>query len=715
MIVISYFIHNVKPEQVKDEKSIEETLKDLKRSVTAYKKNLDQRILFYQNDANAGEILEVLYLEKGEFSRKDEKYSKAYECFKKALSLAQKNGNKNNEALAIWNLIWLASLQNKTDVVLDLNSKFENIIEPKFDWAFMPAHFYYYWIGKAYLQRNDLENAERYLNYGLKIVEGKYSWKLKHPTLLACAISILASKKHDLPKALKYLNIVANSFSDFNSKYYKEQKKCFYNALSIFEKSTHPCSVRLSLLYKKIAELYRNSDNKLKFEEYIFKAIKVLEELKERKEKIAALYYELGRFNNYPSNKYFDKCIEILKGIKGKEAANITFKVACDSYDENSKKSLRLLLLSLKMLPKLNKKPLWVARACHLIAYCYNERKEWQKSAEYAQKCLKLVKSNDKIEHRFPLALGCYSFLDDLYKSQRNLIKRIKNAEDAVTFMRNNKCDLILLNAAYGELGKIYKFAKRYSDAEKSYRKIIEIMNKNPKLRENTEYLKQEIDAYCEIGDLCLYQKAKVRALTAFNQASKLIQKKTVSELSKWYIAKTFRSIADGYYYLDKDAPAEKYYKKAVMLLLTQKDKDYKTISYLYYRIGNIAYHQQNWQKAKEHFEKSWKNINKQEYDVDSIILLANKLSVSYLKVDELKKALKFSLLAYKEQKKKYGNNLQTGVYAFTVGSAYDKLKDKNNAVKYLSVAYEIFLKYKKKNPYPAQKAERYLQKLQKR
>ncbi len=714
--VFYFLVYNAETKQTPKEKSFEEILEESKQFSIAYRKNLEQKILFYKKYSDSAETLEKLYLERGKLYREHRKYKTAFECFQNALKSAQKNNNENNIARAAWNMIWLASLQNQTDLVLDLNNKFENIIKSKFGKIFIAPDSYYYWVGNAYLKKNNLEKASEYLTPGIKIANKIYTRVAAHNALLMCAFSILKAQKQDFQDALKYLNKVADNFFDFkfDYKYNYKEKKRFLEALAVLEKCNPPFSLELSSFYKKVAGKYIDGENKIKFKKYIFKAIKVLEGLKAKKEKIADLYYELGVYERYVPNKYFNKCINILQDAKGKDAAGIVYKVAYAGYDKSSEESLRLLLCSLKMLPESGEKPLWVIRAYQLIAYCYNEKKEWQKSAEYSKKCLALVNKEPKLT-KASLASDCYSFLDDFYKNQGDLKKRIKNAEDAVNFMLDIKAEFIMLNAAYEELSKIYKSAKRYSDAEKCCWKIISVFEKNPKLIENTEYLKQKINAYCEIGDICLHQDAKEKALAVFDQAGKLITKKVVPEISIWDKIRALTDIADGYYYLEKDVLAEKYYKKVIALVLIQKNKDHRTLSYLYYRIGNIFFAQKKWLKAKDYFEKSWENVSDKEIDIDSIILLANKLSVCYHQTDEIKKALRFSLLAYKEQKKKYGSNLQTGIYAFIVGAAYDKLDDKNNALKYIKLAHEIFLKYQKEKPELVSKTVKYIKEINQR
>lgn len=661
---------------------------ELKQSnKTIYEKerlrNLEQKILFYENDGNANKILEDLYDEKGNIYRYRKKYSEAYNCYQKSLTFAQQNNNKRHEVELIWFLVYLASAQEKSDLVLSLCDKYKDFKDKKNKNDTMPSLAYYYWEGLAQLRKKQIDSAIRNLSKGFKLIDKKKP--LFYPgyfSRFCCALSIAYSQKQEFKKSIEYLDKAVDVFLEVNSvasiKYNKEGHKLLNSALSILEKANFK-SLELSLLYQKVAKIYKY-ENEQKFNEYLLKTIKVLEELKAKKEKIAALYYELGAVKPYDPNKYFDKCIAILKGVKGRDAASIVFKIAYASYDESSEESLRLLLLSLKTLPASDKTPLWIARAYHLIAYCYSERKEWQKSAEYGQKCLELVKKNDNIEIRFTLALDCYSFLDHFYKSQENLKKRITNAEDAVVFMNNKKCDFILQNAAHEELGKIYKLDKRYSDSENSYKGIIKIMNKNPKLRENTAYLKQEINAYCQIGDLCLLQKAKVRALTAFNEASRLIKRKTISESSKWYIAKVFMNIADGYYYLHKDDLAEKYYKKLLALLLAKNKKDHRAIAYVCHRIGNIAFGQKKVKKSHDYF----------------------------------KKGLKFALTAYKKQKNKYGNNLTTGMCAADIGAFYDQLKQKDKALEFLQVAHQLLKKHGENQPELAERISRHIKKLQK-
>ena len=276
--------------------------------------------------------------------------------------------------------------------------------------------------------------------------------------------------------------------------------------------------------------------------------------------------------------------------------------------------------------------------------------------------------------------MSVHAYVDDLYKNQKDIEQRIKNAQNAVTFMKNNEGDLFFFNKAYAKLGGIYKLAKRYSDAEKSYRGIIKIYASNPQERENVLNLRQEIDAYCEIGDLCLLQKKKKEAEEAFDEASKLLKRKPVAELAEWYFAQTCMDIADGYYYLHKDDLAEKYYAKLLALLLTKKTKEHKIIAHMCYRIGEISLGQKKWQKSQNYFEKG----------------------------------LKFALTAYEKQKSQYGNNLKTGIYAAEVGAFYNQLKQKNKALDFFQIAHKLLKKYGENQSVLAEKVSQNIKKLKK-
>ncbi|MDD5698783.1 MAG: hypothetical protein PHH77_09230 [Victivallaceae bacterium] len=702
---IFYFLYVPKPKQSDIKIYEKETLK-----------NLETKILFYENTGNADKILESLYDEKGHIYRHRNKYSEAYNSLQKSLILAQKNNNKSHELELVWFLVYLASVQEKSDLVLSLCDKYKDFRYKKNVNFSMPSFAYYYHEGLAHLRKKQIDSALQNLSQGFKLIDKKRP--LFYPGYFSnfcCALSIAYLQKKEFKKSIEYLNKAADVFLSVRSvadiEFNKEGNKLFNNALFSLERA-NPISLDLSSLYQKVAEI---NDNKEKFEKYTLKAIEVLKEINESKEKIANLYYKLGALKPYGPNKYFDKCIEILKDVKGKDAAEIVYKVACAGYDEKSKKSLNLLILSLKKLPSSDKNPLWVARACQLIAYCYNERKEWQKSAEYANKCLELIKRNNKVNIRSTLASDCYSFLDDFYNSQGDLKKRIKNAKNAVKFMLDIKTEPISLNMAYEQLAKVYKCAGEYSDAEQSYRKIVKVIHTNPKLRENEAYLEQEINAFCQIGALCLLQKMNKKALLAFNAAKKLLTDKNISGLSELFLSEILGdiiNIADGYYELDQDTDAEKFYLKAVAMLVSHPEKYHKLLGFLYYRIGNIAFCRKEWQKAKLNFEKSWDNASKAELDTDSLIVLSSKLSICYRKNKQFAKGLKFALVAYNEQKNKYGDNLQTGIYAAGAGSLYNCLDQDKNALKYLEEARQIFKKYGSDKPSLELKVLQYLKEL---
>ena len=159
---------------------------------------------------------------------------------------------------------------------------------------------------------------------------------------------------------------------------------------------------------------------------------------------------------------------------------------------------------------------------------------------------------------------------------------------------------------------------------------------------------------------------------------------------------------------------ARKFFQEALKFEKAKKYPNYRLLSKVYFWEGEIYYQFSQWEKSAVIFEKSWETTEQTKNNVNFTIQLANKLSVCYHQTGKIKKALKFSLLAYEKQKEKHGNNFQTAVYAFTVGSAYDKLKDKTNALKYLKLAHEIFLKYKRENPRASFKTAKYIEKIYK-
>ena len=657
-----FYIVNSRPDT--EEAKKEEQLRSLDKQISIYR----------SDDQDAYQVLEKLYSDKGDVYLHYEEYPEAYNCYREAIRFAQENNNQRNMAKLAWLMIRLAKEQKQSALVLTLSKKYQKLIIQRDIDIF---NFYYLW-GMACLAENQNEAALKILSKGLKYLNSETQFDLSgERVLIYFALSTVYVRKKDFHNCEKYLNKANKLLAD--SSYIIRPGNDIYSglksALMEIEKTKPPRSVALGETYRRLAECYRYKDPE-NYRKNMLKAIKMYPVASPQ---IGEVYFKLGEFFYKNQKYYFDKCVPALAGVKSNSAAKMLLSIALTTPDEYPDKSLQLLQLALQALPDPNKDPSITARIFQRFAYCYSAKKDWQKAATYAEKSFGFAKKINKIKLSFEFVLGCYEHIDNLYKSQKKIKKRIKNAEDAVAFMTSNEGNLFYLNKAYDKLGKIYKLDKRYSDAEKCYRKIIKIFAKNSSKRENLLDLRQEINAYCKIGDLCLLQRAPQRAEKAFAAASNLLKRKTVDELAEWYFAEVCLNIADGYYYLHKDVLSEEYYKKLLALLLAKDTKDNRAIAYVYYRIGKIALGQKKLQISQDYF----------------------------------KKGLKYALTAYEEQKNKYGHNFTTGMCAADIGAFYDKLKQKDKALEFLRIAHQLLKKYGENQPELAERISQHIKKLE--
>ena len=651
----------------------EEQLKSLEKQISAYRS--DDPYTYY--------ILENLYEEKGNIYRHNGEYSEAYNCYREAIQFAKKDKNHRHVAELAWFMIQLAAEQKQSALVLTLSKKYQKVIVQH---DYYPFNLYYWW-GMAYLTENNLEAAQKPLNKGLKYLNSKRDYNYsEQKVMIYCALNTIYARKQDFSKCEEYLSKTNKLFTEYCTLSTIEYSDHIYisnaaylslkSSLMEIEKNNPPRSVALGEAYRRLAECYKYKAPK----NYKINMLKAIKMYPPTSPQIGEVYFELGDFFYKEKKYYFDKCVPALTGAKSNSAAEMLLSVALTIIDKTPEKAFPLLQLAFKALPDSNRDPSITARIFKRFAYCYFEKKDLEKAAMYAKKSFDIAKNLDIIKYNFEFVLGCYGYVDDLYKSQNKIKKRVKNAEDLIAFMKTKEGDWFPFNEAYAMLGEIYKLDKRYSDAEKAYREITKTFAKNPKRREKLIGLRQEIDAYCEIGDLCLLQNAKKRAKRAFDKASILLKRKTVDDLAEWYFTKRCMDIANGYYYLKKDKLAEKYYKKLLTLLLAKNTKDNRAIAYVYYRIGQIGLGKKKLQRSQ----------------------------------DYLKKGLKFALIAYEKQKSKYGNNLTTGMCAADIGYFYDKLKQKDKALEFLQLAHQLLKKYGESQPELAERISRHIKKIKK-
>ena len=701
--IICFVLYTVNKDKIYGDISEESVLKEIEAEIQLYKDS--------KND-DADKILEQLYSTKGSIYRHDEKYGDAYNCYNTALKLAQKNKHNKHMAELTWFMIGLAAEQKQNALVLSLCEKYHKHIEQyNGDSIFLPLYMVYYWRGMAYLSANQTEAACKNLNRGLKLFNSKTNSNRNDKVLLSCALSIVYARKQDFSKAEEFLNNAVElltKYSLFSIKWHEDIYRSFKHALIEIEKTKPPHSVILGEAYRTFAKFYNIYDSPEDYLENMLKAVKMYPNASPQ---VAEVYFELGKCFYQNPKYYFDKCVTALAGVRSNSAATMLMEISLQYMTYAPDKVPHILQLTLKALPDSQPDLLIAAQANQFLAKHFSESREWTKSVDFSRKSLAVIKRDRNIKERAAIVANCFLYLDRAYEAEKAVQKRLKSAEAARKFMESES-EYCYLPEVYKRLGQIYTVLKQYPQAEKSYREILKLVKEHPEIciTDNCSIL--QIDALCAIGELQVRQKNEKETLAVLAGVEKILNEKG-TKLPEWYIATIWINIGNGYYSFDRDSLSELYYQKAVSFFLLQKAKYSRRISYLYYKIGSIYFNNQKWQKAQGYFEKAWENISEKETDIDSIILLANDLSVCYHQNNEIKKALEFSLLAYRKQGKKYGSNLQTGVYAFTVGAAYDKLNDKNNAVKYLKLAHEIFLKYRKDDPNPAKKTEKYLKNLQ--
>jgi tetratricopeptide (TPR) repeat protein len=596
-IVITFLIvcgvfYTINPRLDTEEARKEEKLRSLDKQISIYRS--DDPYTYY--------ILENLYEEKGNIYRRNGEYSEAYNCYREAIQFAKKDKNHRHVAKLAWFMIELAAEQKQSALVLTLGKKYQKIIVQH---DYYPFNFYYWW-GMAYLAENNLEAAQKTLNKGLKYLNSKRDYNYsEQKVMIYCALSTIYARKQDFSKCEEYLSKTNKLFTEDCTLSRTEDSYNIYisnaaylslkSSLIEIEKSNPPRSVALGEAYCKLAECYSYKDPK----NYKINMLKAIKMYPPASPQISEVYFKLGEFFHKEQKYYFDKCVLALAGAKSNSAAKMFLEITFKEPYEYQDKSFHLLKLALKALPDSNKDPYVTTRILCRLADYYSEKKDWQKAAAYAQKSFEYAKKVGKTEISLEFVLESYGYVDNFYKMQKNMKKRIKNAENAVALMKNQKEDFFYLNEAYNRLGKIYKLDKRYSDAEISYRKITKSFAENPKSQKEIEYLIQEINAYCEIGDLCLLQKAPKRAEEAFDKASNLLKRKTIAELTEWYFADVCFNIANGYYYLNKDKLAEKYYKKSLALLLSKKKTHRKLLLMCIIELGKLPWGKKENKKLK--------------------------------------------------------------------------------------------------------------------
>ena len=592
VLIIAYGVfYAISPHPVSEYAKIEERLKYLSKQISIYRS--DASYAYY--------ILEKLYKEKGNIYRLKGEYSEAYNCYREAIQFAKKDKNHRHVAELAWFMIQLATEQKQSALVLTLSKKYQKIIVQH---DYYPFNFYYWW-GMAYLAENNLEAAQKTLNKGLKYLNSKRDYNYSEQKLMIyCALSTIYARKQDFSKCEEYLNKTNKLFTEDCTLTKTEDSDNIYisneaylslkSSLIEIEKNSPPRSVALGDAYRKLAECYSRSDSK-KYRKNMLKAIK---KYPPTSPQIAKVYFDLGEFFHKNQKYYFDKCVLALAGVKNNSAAKMLLDIASKIPYEYQDKSFHFYKLALKALPDSNKNPYVTTRIFCGFADYYSEKKDWQKAAVYAQKSFEYAKKIGKTELSFEFVFECYEYVDNFYEMQKDIKKRIKNAENAVALMRR-KDDFYCLNKAYAMLGRIYKLAKRYSDAEKAYREITKAFAKNPKRREDFIDPMQEINAYCEIGNLCLLQKKQKRAEKAFDRVEKILSNKS-SKFSEWDLHKNAIIIINGYIEMHKYSKAIKLQSWALAALKERKPSNF-SMGRILLDFGINYSNMEKYENAKEH------------------------------------------------------------------------------------------------------------------
>lgn len=156
------------------------------------------------------------------------------------------------------------------------------------------------------------------------------------------------------------------------------------------------------------------------------------------------------------------------------------------------------------------------------------------------------------------------------------------------------------------------------------------------------------------------------------------------------------------------------YLQKALKYEKQKTNYDSKLLSKIYFWLGEITYQFGQWKKSVDFLGKAWKCTEKYNPDKEFMINLAEMLSAGYLMLKDYKLGLKFALISYKGYKELYGNEtIEAGIHLSGIGVLYDKLGQKDKAIKSFEESIKILGKYKKEYPYPFNQAKNYLKKLQ--
>ena len=141
--------------------------------------------------------------------------------------------------------------------------------------------------------------------------------------------------------------------------------------------------------------------------------------------------------------------------------------------------------------------------------------------------------------------------------------------------------------------------------------------------------------------------------------------------------------------------------------------KNYQLLCKINFWLGEISFQFGEWKKSVEFLETALQYTKKYDFDRDFYIKLTETLSTAYLMTKNYKFGLRYALEAYSNYKNKYGNKtIKAGIHLSGIGFLYDKLGQKDKAVASFEKALIILKKYRYKNPYPFDQAQKYLKKL---
>ncbi len=237
---------------------------------------------------------------------------------------------------------------------------------------------------------------------------------------------------------------------------------------------------RMPSLYLNIASLFEKLDRLDKMEEYMFKALHIAENLKEKDEKqLASVYNQMGNLydnrGDYDSSLfYYNKALSMVKKINWKRAVAVVLGNIAGIYKSMGKLDLALEKHYESLLLEIEAKHVYgIIKEYQFIATIYLEQNKYNQALKMALKGYNLAKKHGQLKEIADLS----KVTSAIYEKMNNIpraffyFKQYKQFSDSISGVQHKK-DIVEIEERYQSTIKEQKIQLLTKENELQSRRI---------------------------------------------------------------------------------------------------------------------------------------------------------------------------------------------------------------------------------------------------